>query len=878
MNLPSRSLSLRIAAAVVLVISSGPGVIAADPPAKPEESFPPMPPIQSLTAAESLKTMKFKPGYHMELVLSEPEIKEPSMVAFDGDGRMFVTEFRTYMQEIDGLNEFDPVSRVSLHWSSKHDGVYDQHSVFADKLVLPRMILPLGKGQLLISETNTNDIYLYTDTKGDGVADKKELWFQGGPRGGNLEHQPNGLLWSLDNWIYSTYNAYRLRWVPQGPPTKEPTAANGGQWGIGQDDHGKQWFVNAGGEKGPVNYQTPIVYGAFNTADQYPADFPTVWPLVGIADVQGGVNRFRPEDKTLNHFTATSGSEIYRGDRLPADLKGDLIFGEPVGRLVRRAKVTVTDGVTTLANAYDKDEFIRSTDPLFRPINVATAPDGTLYFVDMYRGIIQEGNWVREGSYLRKVVQQYQLDKQTDKGRIYRLVYDGMKPGPQPSMYEETPAQLVAHLEHPNGWWRDTAQKLIVLSQDQSVVPALTKMARTSPNYLARLHALWTLEGLGAVTPELIREKLKDSHPQLRVAAIRVSETLYKNKDASLVPEILAMAKDPDAEVVLQSMLTTKLLNLPDWKTSIAQLASVSPFRGVKEFAFQILNPPAQIAAGKFTPDQMKLLKAGESTFQTLCATCHGLDGKGLPMAGAAPGAMLAPPLSGSKTIRGWRDGGIHVLLQGLIGDIEGKKYEGQMVTMASNDDAWIASVLSYVRNSFGNHGDFVTAQDVARIRAATKERVQPWTIDELRASLPQTIPNRKEWKLTASNKPGDCSKAVDGNPDSRYTTGAPQAPGMWFQIELPQETSIVGLELDNTKSANDYPRGYKVETSKDGQTWDKPVATGKGFGPVTDITFPTIKTKFIRITQTGSAPGTYWSIHELEIFTPKIEMAKAGK
>ena len=371
MNLPSRSLSLRLAA-TVLVLSSGLGVFAADPPAKPEEPLPPMPPIQSLSPEDSLKTMKLKPGYHLELVLSEPEIKEPSMVAFDGDGRMFVTEFRTYMQEIDGLNEFDPVSRVSLHWSSKHDGVYDQHSVIADKLVLPRMILPLGKGQLLVSETNTNDIYLYTDTKGDGVADKKELWFEGGPRGGNLEHQPNGLLWSLDNWMYSTYNAYRLRWNPQGPPTKEPTAANGGQWGIGQDDHGKQWFVNAGGEKGPVNYQTPIVYGAFNTADQYPADFPTVWPLVGIADVQGGTARYRPEDKTLNHFTATSGSEIYRGDRLPADLKGDLIFGEPVGRLVRRSKVTVKEGVTTLANAYDKDEFIRSTDPLFRPINLAT--------------------------------------------------------------------------------------------------------------------------------------------------------------------------------------------------------------------------------------------------------------------------------------------------------------------------------------------------------------------------------------------------------------------------------------------------------------------------------------------------------------------------
>ena len=96
----------------------------------------------------------------------------------------------------------------------------------------------------------------------------------------------------------------------------------------------------------------------------------------------------------------------------------------------------------------------------------------------MYRGIIQEGNWTKEGSYLRKVVLQYGLDKPVGLGRIYRLVHESAKPGPLPKMNSETPAQLVAHLAHPNGWWRDTAQKLLVLKQDHSVVPALTAMAR----------------------------------------------------------------------------------------------------------------------------------------------------------------------------------------------------------------------------------------------------------------------------------------------------------------------------------------------------------------------------------------------------------------
>src|SRR5260221_8049273 len=112
---------------------------------------------------------------------------------------------------------------------------------------------------------------------------------------------------------------------------------------------------------------------------------------------------------------------------------------------------------------------------------------------------------------------------------------------------------------------------------------------------------------------------------------------------------------------------------------------------GVKETAKKILHPPVQIATNKFSPDELKLYKTGENAFQTLCAACHGMDGKGMPMAGAAPGAMLAPPLAGSKTVLGWRDGSIHVLLQSLSGDIDGKKYEGQMVSMATNDDAWVA-------------------------------------------------------------------------------------------------------------------------------------------------------------------------------------------
>lgn len=169
--------------------------------------------------------------------------------------------------------------------------------------------------------------------------------------------------------------------------------------------------------------------------------------------------------------------------------------------------------------------------------------------------------------------------------------------------------------------------------------------------------------------------------------------------------------------------------------------------------------------------------------------------------------------------------------------------------------------------------------QQVAMIRASTKDRTQPWTVAELRASLPQPL-DRKEWKLTASDKPGDAKLAIDGRIDTRCTTGTSQKPGQWFQVEISKEATITGLQLDGGKSKNDYPRGYKVEISSDGQQW-KEVASGKGSNAVTDVQFPATKVKFVRITQTGAVGGLYWSIHELNIFssngTPVASAGAAG-
>lgn len=827
-------------------------------------AFPPVPPVQAKTAAEQAKTFQLPSGYKMELVLSEPEIKEPVVTVFDGDGRMFVAEMRTYMQDIDGTGQREATSRISMHVDTNGDGTFDKHTVFADKLMLPRMILPLGKGQIVVNETDTLDLYLYTDTDHDGVSDKKELWWKGGPRGGNLEHQPSGLVWAIDNGIYTTYNSFRLRWTPDGI-VKEETKPNDGQWGLGMDNHGSMYYVNAGGEKGPVSFQAPVVYGMFNPQDQFEDGFKELFPAAGARDFQGGLSRVREPEGTLSGFSSGAGIDVYRGDQLPAEMLGDVFFGEPVGRLVRRAKVNMNGGLKVLQNPYQtqKSEFLRSSDLCFRPVNMTNAPDGTLYITDMYRGIIQEANWVNPGSYLRKVVEQYRFDKVTGLGRVWRLTHDTTRKVKQPRMYSETTAQLVAHLAHPNGWWRDTAQRLIVLRQDRSVVPTLEAGARIHKNYLARVHALWTLQGLGSVSPALLREKMADSHPQVRIAAIRISESLFRAGDASFRADIEQLMADPDPEVVIQACMTAKYLAWPEHMKKVSETVLASKAKGVKEIGAYLMLAPGQ-QRPELSDRERTLMKKGEEIYSTLCASCHGDTARGLEVAGLK-GAMLAPPLAGSKTINGSPKGGIYVLLKGLEGEIEGKKYEGLMIPMATNDDEWIAAVLSYVRNSFGNRGTFISPADVAQARKETESRAKPWTYAELQSLLPKVIPNNK-LKVTASANSGAANKAIDGSADSRYTSEKFMEPGMWFQIELDEVTPVTGVILDTNNSVNDYPRGYEVSLSTDGTNWSAPVAKGDRKGPVTDVQFPAAPARFIRITQLGKADGNFWSIHELQV------------
>jgi hypothetical protein len=199
-------------------------------------------------------------------------------------------------------------------------------------------------------ETNTDEVWKYTDSDGDGVADRKELFAASFGRAGTVESQQSSLFWAMDNWLYSTVNAFRLRWTPQGL-LKEPTGPNGAQWGITQDNDGKVWFQH-GASGMPGYFQFPVHYGNFAPPDQFEPDLNIVWgaPIL-IGDIQAGLPGTRLPDGSLIYATAAAGNDIYRGDRLPKDLIGDYLYGEVVARIVRRLRPVKAEGLTQLRGA-----------------------------------------------------------------------------------------------------------------------------------------------------------------------------------------------------------------------------------------------------------------------------------------------------------------------------------------------------------------------------------------------------------------------------------------------------------------------------------------------------------------------------------------------
>ncbi len=735
-----------------------------------------------LTPDEEKATFVLQDGFVAELVAAEPLVEEPVLAVWDGNGAMYVAEMRSYMQDEKGTGTKTMKNgRIKRLTSSKGDGIMDKATVFVDGLNLPRMVLPLSDG-IAVVETDSTSVWFYRDTKGTGMADEKTLLFKGKDGDGthSVEHQDSGLDWNLDNWIYITYGRERYRFT-DGVWKAQGTRGIWSQWGVTHDDEGRVFFsensVPAMGFNLPRSYWSLLDKIKDNGAKgDEPIKLEQSWDTsflqaknICAKDDRGAA---APERKVL---TSLSGQSIFRGTALPQDARGDYFFTDPSIHVIRRAKIENRNGRLFFTSAYDKDEFLNSSDILFRPVNTATAPDGSLTIVDMYRGIIQDAPWLSDGP--RKWIKETGLAGVHQHGRIWRIRHRDQTTTASPKMLDEPTPLLVHHLENPNGWWRDTAQKLIILRKDrESVAPALADMTRSNTNDLARLHALWTLEGMGKADPSLLLTAMQDRDARLRAAAIKISEPLLAKNDAHMIDAIATLAKtETDGEVAKQIVLSlasatdARVIPIMDgvierfvahegvflaactvfWKKPSPYLQRLQKGEG-----FTVIKDPGEraLVAARWTQgfaqwnrglklpkdmpkEQQQLITKGEDIFYQTCVSCHGPDGKGVTLPGT--GLAIAPPLAGSKRVRGPAAGMVPVLINGLLGPIEGKTYQGAMMTPAialgiTRDDR-LAEIISYVRYAWGNEASSVTKEDVIKFKQQHKQRLTPWTDEELK-------------------------------------------------------------------------------------------------------------------------------------------------
>lgn len=514
------------------------------------------PPVQNvkpnapaLSPADEKKTLVMPPGYSVELVASEPMVVDPIAIDFDTDGRLWAIEMLGFMPDTSGKDSREPIGRIAVLEDDNDDGMMDRRTTFLDKLILPRALKILDRGVLIGEPPN---LWLARDTDGDLKADIKTLVRNDyGRLEGNPEHNANSLYWGMDNVIYTSEHTYHLE-LKNGEFRVQPTLSRG-QWGISSDDAGRI-YRNWNEQPLFVDYVAARYYmrnpNLARTRGLYeilmdPKDM-TVWPVRPTPGVNRGYREgLRRPDGTISTYVSAGTPVIYRGDRLPKELSGDAFVTESAGNLVHRLKV-IDDGMGRLwaRNAYPKGEFLASTDERFRPVNLFSAPDGTLYVIDMYRGVVQDGAYWTD--YLRDYIKANNLESPVGLGRIWRIVHQTTKRDRKPSLSKETPAGLAALLAHPNGWYRDTAQRLLVERGEKSVAPQLRAMALGHADWRARLHALWTLDGIDEIDARTVQRALIDKAPEVRASAVRLAERWVGEADHDLQVAVLPLVNDPD--------------------------------------------------------------------------------------------------------------------------------------------------------------------------------------------------------------------------------------------------------------------------------------------------------------------------------------------
>lgn len=577
----SRFLCLALLTIAVAVTFSGPtsSPLSADDadsrPAAGSDGFgEQLPRVPAKSLEESRKAIVLQNGFSAEVVASEPQLRDPVAVAYDERGRMYVVQLPPYNAYIvEGANIG---GSIALLEDRDGDGRYETSTVFADDLKYPTAVACWDGGVFV---GDAPDLLYMKDTDGDGRADTRKVIFTGFGTDRAGEAHLNSIRWGLDNRFHLSTNlsggnvkavadkdakpvSVRGRGLIFDPRdlTGFELTSGGGQHGLSMDNLGRKFVCSNSVPAQTLMYDDRYVArnphleapaAAVDIAPEgkftklYRISPPEPWRVLRTKLRREGQFRGSAEGgKPFGFFTGATGITIYRGDAWPEAYRGNLLVGDVANNLVYRATLE-ENGVGLIARRADAEaDFLASRDIWFRPVQFANAPDGTLHVLDMSRELIEGAAFLPPEFFKH-------LDALSgnDRGRIYRIVPPGFDKQRKDfigraDLSNATIAELVALLEHPNGWHRDTASRLLYLKQDAAAIAPLRKLAQTSTFPIGRATALASLSGLNALDEQSLLAGLHDDSAEVRTLAIRLSEQF--EGDSPLIRARLAELADDD--------------------------------------------------------------------------------------------------------------------------------------------------------------------------------------------------------------------------------------------------------------------------------------------------------------------------------------------
>jgi len=577
----------------------------------------PLPPKPIEDALRSFETVG---GFEMQLVAQEPLVNDPVAACFDEDGNLFVCEMRDYpYKPADGRK---PIGTVRLLKDIDGDGAFDESHIFAEHLLWAGGIAP-WKGGVYVAAAP--DIWYLKDTDGDNTADVRRKVYTGFGTG-NQQAMLNNLTWWLDHRIYGSTagNGGRVRYQDSALVDEQPVSVNGRdfrfnpandrlesitgtvQFGNTFDDWGNRFLCS---ESRPLlhavlpqrylerNPYLPVT-SALEHLTSGPVPCLRISPLERWRMIRSsrrialGARSANSAGASHHVIDAAAGVTVYRGGAYPSEYYGNIFIGGAQNNLIHRRTLSA-DGVTfSSARADEGTEFVRSSDNWFRPVNFINAPDGTLYVLDMSREILET---IHVPLDVTKFVD-FRSGRQ--HGRIYRLAPPGFGYPGSPSLSEASTAQLLEHLQSPHGWYRDTAHRLLYERQDVAAVAPLRRLVHDARTPQVKLHALWSLQGLKALSETDLLSAMADPHVRVREHAVRLAESHF-DSSPKLLAGVIHAARSKDARLRFQATFSLGETDAPAAAQMLVELAGKTS--GDRWLRAAVLSSSSRAAGMMFT-------------------------------------------------------------------------------------------------------------------------------------------------------------------------------------------------------------------------------------------------------------------------------------